>query len=101
MLEIKQEDMIITYLPGCAVLAQQVPAMREELIQELDSRDWEELIIDCNGVDSIDSMGMNFIVGIFKRTKSQKKKFKITGCNDTVKKVLRVFRLDAVFNMDE
>ncbi|MBU3914624.1 STAS domain-containing protein [bacterium] len=101
MFEIRQEESKITYLPGCSIIAQKVPEMRDELIQELDSRDWEELIVDCNGVTTIDSIGMNFIVGLFKRTKAQEKKFRITGCNQTVKKVLRVFRLDVVLDMDE
>ena len=96
----KNEDNLIC-VPNEEIIASNVPAMREKLIDKLDSdADWKELVFDCSKVSTLDSIGINLIVGLFKKAKVLGREFKVIGCNEAIVKVLQLFRLDEQFPVE-
>ncbi len=100
MIEFKKEASTIQCIPQVDITASNVPELRNKMIEHLDKEVWEELVLDCSKVNTLDSIGVNLIVGLFKKSSSKEKKFKINGCNESLRKVLKLFRLDDKFNVD-
>jgi len=88
-------------IPQQEIIASNVPTMREELIDYLDRETaWNELVFNCQQVETLDSIGINLIVGLFKRARVAEKSFKVSGCNPAIVKVLQLFRLDEQFTVE-
>ncbi len=101
MIQFHEEGAKLFCLPEDEIIASNVPSMRETLIAHLDSNDqWEELIFDCSQVETLDSIGINLIVGLFKKAKAVGKNFKVIGCNEPIVKVLKLFRLNEQFSVE-
>ncbi|MGK0290997.1 MAG: anti-anti-sigma factor [bacterium] len=98
MINFKKDGSILICEPHVQVVASNVPEMRDTLIDHLDSDDsWDKLIFDCSQVDTLDSIGINLIVGLLKKTKATGKAFEVHGCNETIIKVFKLFRLTEQF----
>ncbi|MDH5559914.1 MAG: STAS domain-containing protein [Deltaproteobacteria bacterium] len=101
MIDFTKENKTIICKPTFSVIASNVLEMRNQLIVQLEGdTSWEELVLDCEKVETIDSIGVNLIVGLYKKTHSEKKAFKLINCNESLEKILKLFRLDAQFNME-
>lgn len=101
MIEFQVAGERLICLPLEEIIASNVPTMRETLIERLDQETaWDELIFDCHKVETLDSIGINLIVGLFKRARVAGKEFRVTGCNPAMVKVLQLFRLDEQFPVE-
>lgn len=101
MIEISLNGDVLTCKPAKDIVASNVPKMRDTLINQLDSNlSWNSLTLDCNDVEKLDSIGINLIVGLLKKTRGLNKKFKVIGCAEAILKVLRLFRLEEQFTIE-
>ncbi len=100
MISFKKEENSIVCTPKINLVASNVTAMRDRLLKKIEGMEWEELILDCNQIDTLDSIGVNLVVGLYKKAESTSKQFKMIGCNDALKKVLNLFRLDQKFSVE-
>jgi anti-anti-sigma factor len=100
MISFKKEENSIVCIPQVNMVASNVSAMRDRILSKIESLEWQELIVDCSEVDTLDSIGVNLVVGLFKKAESTSSQFKMTGCNDAIKKVLNLFRLDQKFSVE-
>jgi anti-anti-sigma factor len=100
MIDIKIADKTLTCTIQMEIIASKIPEMRDLLFSQLDKDStWEKLILDCHLVSTLDSIGVNFLVSVFKKMESEGKRFEIIGCNETVTKVLNLFRLEERFTI--
>ena len=81
MISFKKEDKRIVCTPKVDLVASNVSAMRDRLLSKIESLDWEELIVDCSEVDTLDSIGVNLVVGLFKKAEATSSQFKMIGCH--------------------
>ncbi len=101
MIEFKKKDKTLNCMITEDIVASKITEMRNNLASHLDyDQEWEELVFDCSQVKTLDSIGVNFIVGVYKKANSSERKFKIIGCNDLLAKVLRLFKLDEKFTIE-
>ncbi len=101
MIEFKIEDQKVICIFNVEIVASNIPEMRSILTSYLDNeQSWQELVFDCSNVHSLDSIGINFIVGAFKKANIENHSFKMVGCNDTIVKVIKLFRLDEKFPVE-
>ncbi|MCP4757053.1 MAG: STAS domain-containing protein [Proteobacteria bacterium] len=100
MIKCKKDDDKLVCVPEIDMVASNVSTMRDVLVKQLDSHDWEELVVDCNEVETLDSIGVNLIVGLYKKAESANKSFKMIGCNGSIIKVLKLFRLGEKFTVE-
>ena len=70
-------------IPQREIIATNVPEMPDMLVSQLDNGDeWDELLLDCSRVETLDSIGVNLIIGLHKRAQTENKQFKIVGCHE-------------------
>lgn len=69
----------------------------QDYLHDADSID--EVVIDLKDVKSIDSMGINLLVGAFKQCKMKNLRFQVTGCNDSIRRLFQVYNLTGYFNI--
>lgn len=101
MIEFKKEGNSLICTMTEEIVASKIPEMRNVLASYLDyNQDWNELIFDCQKVKTLDSIGVNFVVGAFKKASSANRQFKVVGCNEPVTKVLKLFKLDEKFTIN-
>lgn len=101
MIDFKTDGNKLICIPEVEIIASNVPTMRDALLEKLDAdQSWDELVFDCDKIETIDSIGINLIVGLLKKTGSADKAFKVIGCNEPILKVFKLFRLDEQFTVE-
>ncbi len=60
---------------------------------------YQEIVLDVHNMTIMDSIGVSFVIGIFKTSKSSGKDFKIIGANKDIAKLFNLMNLDEVFEV--
>lgn len=71
----------------------------EHVLKEAEG--YQGLILDMGHTDNIDSVGVTFVIGLYKRMKGLEKTFKVVGASQDVQMLFRLMKLDAFFEMSE
>ncbi|NLN40462.1 MAG: STAS domain-containing protein [Clostridiales bacterium] len=71
--------------------------MREAIERD---NSYEEIVLDMEKVEVIDSIGLNLIIALYKTANQIRKGFKIIGLNGKVKKLFRILKLDEVIAVE-
>jgi len=101
MIEFTHDGQIINCLPNEDIVASNVPTMRNLLLRELEGeQSWTSMVFNCEKVETLDSIGINLIVGLYKKAKALDLEFKVVGCNESIIKVLSLFRLNEQFSVE-
>ena len=69
----------------------------ENLIPEDNA--FEQLELDLNQTENIDSVGVTFVIALYKRLKSSQKSFKVSGASEDVQSLFKLMKLDQFFEM--
>lgn len=69
----------------------------QEVIE--DAGDVETVVVDLSEVKTIDSQGLNLIVGIYQECRSRDWKFAITGASQAVKRLFQFVKLSERFGI--
>lgn len=67
----------------------------KNLISE--KKDLSEVVLDISNSKTIDSIGITFIIGIYKSALNYGKTFKITGANKEIKQLFTLMKLNNIF----
>ncbi len=98
MIEFVVNENQIMCCPLEEITADNASEIRDKIAQELEQNDkWELLGLDCSNLTNLDSIAINIIIGLFKKAKLSDKVFKISNCNESVIKSLKLFKLDQQF----
>lgn len=62
---------------------------------------FEEIVLDLTSVKNIDSVGVTFVISLYKRTESNSKKFSISGASDDILSLFKLMKLDHFFEMND
>lgn len=71
-----------------------IPETKEILSSNIN---FEEVILDIKNVRIIDSIGISFIIGLFKTSKNNQKRFSVTGTNKDIKQLFELMKLNSLF----
>jgi anti-sigma B factor antagonist len=77
------------------------PQLRAALIEAIDTHPGEELIVDLNGVEFIDSAGLGMLVGGRRRARERRGDLILVSTGRIVGNVLKLTGLDRVFDVHE
>ena len=58
-----------------------------------------KLIIDMKGVDYVDSSGFGALLGATKRVRPNGGKIILTGCSESVLRIMKITQLDTIFEI--
>lgn len=74
------------------------PSLRATMDSVIDAGA-RDLVVDLSGVSYMDSSGFGTLLGITKRVRPIGGKVYLLGCSDTILRLLRITRLDTVFEL--
>ncbi|NLI61060.1 MAG: STAS domain-containing protein [Clostridiales bacterium] len=85
------QDVTASWVQG--KLEQMRRMMKEE-------KSYQEVVIDMEEVEVIDSIGISLIIGLYKSSCKLSKDFKVVGLNGRIKSLFEMMRLDQVFSVE-
>jgi anti-anti-sigma factor len=65
-----------------------------------DKEDFSELKIDLSKTESIDSMGITFLIALHKNYNAKGKTVTLIGVSEAMLKILKILKLDEVFHIE-
>jgi anti-anti-sigma factor len=71
----------------------------DEALKEIDSID--EVVIDLNNIENIDSVGVSFVVSLYKNISNEGLEFRIINASDDIIQLFKLMRLDEFFIIEE
>lgn len=80
--------------------ANNVPKFNESLKALIKPNEaFKALILDLGQIDNIDSVGVTFVISLFKKMKNDDKAFKVSGASDDIISLFKLMKLDQFFEM--
>lgn len=59
-----------------------------------------QIVLDLEGIDTIDSQGLNLLIGLFQECKKKKWGFRVINCTENIKWLFSIFKLTDVFGVN-
>lgn len=93
------DDMLILQAKGdlTAYRVGEILENARAVVKKHDEKGYTDIVLDLKGVDVIDSMGITFVVGLYKTAASMGKKFRVIGLNKEIHRLFRIMKLDRIF----
>lgn len=95
----RQDDQTLYLIPETDLVASRISALRDYFLEELEATDAGHIVLDVHGVDIVDSLGVNLIVGLYRQATAESRTIEIVGAGDKFMKVANFFRLPAIFSI--
>ncbi|MEN8908135.1 MAG: STAS domain-containing protein [Clostridiales bacterium] len=94
------ENGIITCIINKDLIAPNVKELVGEIKENLDeTMEYNIFIFDLSQVETVDSMGITFLIGSYKDITSQGKKVKLKKTSDSMLELFKIMKLDEVFEI--
>jgi len=71
--------------------------VEQYLLDEMGNVD--EVILDLTVCENIDSVGVTFVVGVYKQVTNEAMGFRIIGSSDEIKQLFKLMKLDEFFDL--
>lgn len=71
----------------------------EELLPEPST--YDTLDLNFSNTENIDSVGVTFVISLYKRIKGLQKTFKVSGASEDVQSLFKLMKLDQFFEMSK
>lgn len=97
---LENESLIL--VPETDLIASKIEELRDFFANELeDHPDAGRIILDVQGIDLVDSLGVNLIVGLYREVTDASKEIEIVGASKNFMKVAGFFRLTSLFPIEQ
>lgn len=84
------------------LIAPNVMEYKDQIISDIDnSKDINEILVDLAKTENIDSVGVTFIISLFKTAERDGKGFRVKGSSDDIKQLFKLMKLDDFFDLDD
>jgi anti-anti-sigma factor len=60
-----------------------------------------QIILNLDKIDTIDSQGLNLLIGLFQECKKKKWGFRVSNCTENIKWLFSIFKLTDVFGVNQ
>lgn len=97
-IQLTNPDRVSVHLEG-PLDRQTVPKIRKELINSANKSGVRKMEIDLSQVSSMDTAGIAMMVEVLRALARRNAKLRLTGLNENAIKMIRLSRLDKVFDM--
>jgi len=64
-------------------------------------KNFEEIVLDLVNIKNIDSVGVTFVISLYRRTEGIKKRFSISGASNDILSLFKLMKLDQFFELNE
>lgn len=83
------------------LIALNVKRFNISVMEMLDDREeYNELILDLGEIENIDSVGVTFVVSLYKSTNNEGKQFRVINTNSDIIQLFKLMKLDEFFEME-
>ncbi len=94
----RMEDRTLVIIPEIDLVASRIEELRDYFTKALgENPDADHVILDAHGVESVDSLGVNLIVGLYRQATAESKTIEIVGAGPNFMKVAGFFRFPSLF----
>jgi anti-anti-sigma factor len=98
----KREGNLMKFIIQNDLIAPNVKDMNKVLMDALDQTEGiEEVIVDLNKIENIDSVGVSFVVSLYKNISNEGLEFRITNASNDIIQLFKLMRLDEFFIIEE
>lgn len=98
--EIETDALWLT--PESDLVASRIEALRNFFAEQMKAHpEAARIVLNVSGVETVDSLGVNLIVGLYREASAASKTMEIVGANDKFMKVASFFRLPAIFTIHQ
>lgn len=91
---------LLTMVLTMDLTANNVPKINLELEELMPAPEvYEALELDLRNILNIDSVGVTFVISLYKRVKGSHKTFRVAGASSDVQSLFKLMKLDQFFEM--
>lgn len=96
------EDRKLSFQVGEDILSTNVETLAKQFREGIDSASAtvNQIEVNLSGVDTIDSQGLNLLIGLFQECKRKKWGFRVSHCTENVRWLFSIFKLTEVFGVN-
>lgn len=99
-MDIRKEKNTLFLIPDSDFTAGRIESLRNEFLEALNTHpDASTVVLQANRVETVDSLGVNLIIGIFRQVTGESKSFQITGAGPVLLKLAAFFQLTKLFTI--
>ena len=96
--QVIEKSLVIT--PQTDLVASNIEEVRAYILEKLkEYRDTESIVLDAGGIETVDSLGVNLIIGLYKQANSENKHFEVAGAGVKFQKIADFFRFNDLFKV--
>lgn len=101
-MKITREDNLMKFVIQNDLIAPNVKEMNKLLMEALDeTAGIDEVIVDLNKIENIDSVGVSFVVSLYKNISNEGLEFRIVHASNDIIQLFKLMRLDEFFIIEE
>lgn len=99
-MNISKENDTLFLIPETDLIANRIEELRDYFAEQLKTHsEVFHVLLDVSGVEVVDSLGVNLIVGLYRQATSESKTIEIVGAGKNFMKVADFFRLTSLFSV--
>ena len=96
----RKDGQTLYLMPETDLIASRIEELRDYFSEQLEvNKDFTLVILEVSGVDFVDSLGINLIVGLYRQVTTESKRMEIIGAGKDFMKVANFFRLPSIFTV--
>ncbi|MCX7712005.1 MAG: STAS domain-containing protein [Clostridia bacterium] len=96
---ILENNLVLT--PESDIVSSKVKELVEAAKKHMNTEEkYQGVILNLGKVSMIDSIGITFVIGLYKSASNMGKGFKVSGLNTDIKQLFGIMRLDQVFEIE-
>ena len=97
-MNVRKEGTSLILIPESDLIASNIEELRDYFIEQLRQHsEFDHVRLDARGIDSVDSLGVNLIVGLYREVMSKSATIEVVGAGENFMKVANFFRLPSLF----
>lgn len=101
MEKIVQGDAVILKLQE-DLIAPNVKQFNRNVMEMLGGKeDYDELVLDLDRIENIDSVGVTFVVSLYKAASNEGRHFRVVNSNSDIIQLFKLMKLDEFFDMED
>ncbi len=84
------------------LIASNVKTLNMKLMEYIDEFEHvSEIILDMQIVSNIDSVGVTFVINLYKSVTREGKSFRVVHCSDDIKQLFKLMKLEDFFDLED
>ncbi len=83
------------------LVASNVKTFKAEIHDYVGGVEIDEIVLNMSRCENIDSVGVTFVVSLYKLITEEAKSFRVTGSSDEIKQLFKLMKLDEFFDLDD